>query len=197
LNKEKIIAAMMKYEGFEFEEANMAYIQRKKMPPTAFCGPDRTYLACDKETIKEAFVRLSTFASRLAPATKATILRALCKRAKEHNVETSFCKDGKCVYTEETVTVDWFESQPEVQKIFEEAAGLWIAGAIKKKGALRAQLGIKEGEKIPKSFLVAVKNAEIGSTVSFRGKKIKVTAQLKKRAVLALTLGKVKPKSKK
>jgi hypothetical protein len=31
----------------------------------------------------------------------------------------------------------------------------WIAGAIKKPGALRAQLGVKSGEKIPEKKLAA------------------------------------------
>ena len=31
----------------------------------------------------------------------------------------------------------------------------WIAGAIKKKGALRKELGVKEGEKIPAAKLAA------------------------------------------
>lgn len=76
----------------------------------------------------------------------------------------------------------------------EEAKKLWIAGAIKKKGALRKQLGIKDDEKIPKSILQKIVNTEIGKTVSFRGKSIKVTTQLKRRALLALKLMKMPKK---
>jgi len=76
----------------------------------------------------------------------------------------------------------WYEAK---------AKKLWIAGAIKKKGALRAQLGIKEGETIPKSILQRIVNAETGTTISFKGKNIKVTTQLKRRAQLALRLGKM------
>ncbi len=68
----------------------------------------------------------------------------------------------------------------------------WIQKAIEKPGALRAQLKrlgiIKGDQKIPTDFLRKVKNAEIGSTIKYKGKRIKVTDKLKKRCVLALTL---------
>ena len=51
----------------------------------------------------------------------------------------------------------------------------WIQGAIKKPGALRKQLGVKKGEKIPKAKLN--KAAKHGTPLE------------KKRAVLAKTLG--------
>lgn len=76
----------------------------------------------------------------------------------------------------------------------EEAKKFWIAGAIKKKGALRKQLGIKDDETIPKSILQKIVNTEIGKTVSFKGKSIKVTTQLKRRALLALKLMKMPKK---
>jgi len=51
----------------------------------------------------------------------------------------------------------------------------WIQGAIKKPGALRKQLGVKKGEKIPKAKLNEA--AKHGTPLE------------KKRAVLAKTLG--------
>lgn len=53
----------------------------------------------------------------------------------------------------------------------------WIQEAIKKKGALHKQLGVPEGEKIPKSEL-KVKESD--------------SPLLKKRKTLALTLSKMK-----
>lgn len=53
----------------------------------------------------------------------------------------------------------------------------WIAGAIKHKGALRKQLGAKEGEKIPAKKLA---------------KAAKAPGKLGQRARLAQTLGKLK-----
>jgi len=73
-----------------------------------------------------------------------------------------------------------------------EAKKFWIKGAIGKKGALRSQLGIKEGETIPKSLLQRIVKAETGTKISFRGKSITVTTQLKRRALLAIKLGKMK-----
>lgn len=50
----------------------------------------------------------------------------------------------------------------------------WIAGAIKKPGALHKELGIKKGEKIPESKLKKAEHSK--------------NPKLKKRAVLAETL---------
>lgn len=55
----------------------------------------------------------------------------------------------------------------------------WIQEAIKKPGALRAQLGIKKGEKIPKAKLAAV---------------AKKGGKLGQRARLAIILGKMNKK---
>ena len=85
---------------------------------------------------------------------------------------------------------------PKILAWYEARQRLWIAGAIKKPGALRAQLGIKEDEKIPESLLQAIVNAETGDTITFRGKKITVTTQLKRRALLALRLAKMPRKTK-
>jgi len=54
----------------------------------------------------------------------------------------------------------------------------WIQGAIKKPGALRKTLGVKEGEKIPEK---ALKKAEKSKNYTTR-----------KRAILAETLRKMK-----
>ena len=54
--------------------------------------------------------------------------------------------------------------------------GNWIQGAIKKPGALREQLGVKKGEKIPKAKLAAA---------------AKKGGKLGQRARLAITLGKM------
>ena len=67
----------------------------------------------------------------------------------------------------------------------------WIKGAIKKPGALREQLGVKKGEKIPKAKLAAA--AKKGEKIP----KAKLAAAAKKggklgqRARLAITLGKM------
>lgn len=82
------------------------------------------------------------------------------------------------------------ELKQNVETYIEEA--LWIQKAGVKKGALRSQLGIKEDEKIPISFLQKVAKAEVGTTLSFKGKDIKVTAKLKRRVLLAIKFRKMK-----
>ena len=54
----------------------------------------------------------------------------------------------------------------------------WIAGSVKHKGALHSQLGVPQGTKIPQSKIEAASHSE--------------DPTLKRRAVLAKTLGKMK-----
>ena len=74
----------------------------------------------------------------------------------------------------------------------------WIQKAIKpnRKGALSRQLGIPIDENIPMTLLRKIKNTSIGNTIvnpTKTGKKhITVTPLLKKRAVLAYNLKKIK-----
>lgn len=99
----------------------------------------------------------------------------------------------------EKTAESFFESKEKVNpKIVEwyEAKKLWIRGAIKRKGALRAQLGIKEGETIPVFILNRIVKAETGTSVAFKGKSIKVTTQLKRRALLALKLRRMPKRGK-
>jgi hypothetical protein len=56
----------------------------------------------------------------------------------------------------------------------------WIAGAIKKPGALHKELGVPSGKKIPKKKLEKAEHSK--------------NPTLRKRAVLAETLGKMKKK---
>lgn len=72
----------------------------------------------------------------------------------------------------------------------------WIPKNIKK-GALKKQLGYKEDQTIPTSVLDKIIQAKVGSTVTVKGKKIKVTALLKRRANLARTFRKMKKRGRK
>jgi len=73
---------------------------------------------------------------------------------------------------------------------------LWMQSAVKQKGALRRQLGIKPGQKIPSSVLQKLATAEIGTKTKADGT-VTVTRQLKKRAVLAKTFKKYGGRRKK
>jgi len=63
----------------------------------------------------------------------------------------------------------------------------FIQRAIKHPGALRRQLGIKAGRKISSRALNTIAKAKIGSRVNI-DRRVKVTRTLKRRAVLAKTL---------
>jgi hypothetical protein len=68
----------------------------------------------------------------------------------------------------------------------------WIQDTNMKKGALHKQLGYDEDEKIPAGILKKIVDGEVGSEVEIKGRKIKITALMKKRANLAKTLKKMK-----
>jgi len=68
----------------------------------------------------------------------------------------------------------------------------WIQKAIKEKGALHRQLGIPKNKKIPKTLLDKIIEAKAGDTITNPTKtgkrRIKVTRELERRAILARTL---------
>ncbi len=67
----------------------------------------------------------------------------------------------------------------------------WIQGIDLKKGALHRQLGIPEDQKIPMGLLEKILIATPGDVIVWKGKKIKVTEKLQKRARLAKTFKKM------
>ena len=69
----------------------------------------------------------------------------------------------------------------------------WIQEAGIKKGRLSKQLGIPEKKNIPRKVLDKVIKIKVGKTVNVNNK-VKVTSLLKRRAVLARTLKKLKRK---
>ena len=89
-----------------------------------------------------------------------------------------------------------FEESAKNPKIEWYEAKLWIQGAIKRKGALRSALGVKEGETIPVSVLNSIVSTETGKTISYKGKSITVTTHLKRQALLALKLKKMPKRGK-
>ena len=72
----------------------------------------------------------------------------------------------------------------------------WIPKNIKK-GALKKQLGYKEDQKIPVSVLNKILDTETGKTITVKGRRIKVTTTLKRRANLAKTFRKLPKRGRK
>lgn len=63
-----------------------------------------------------------------------------------------------------------------------------------KEGALSKQLGIEEEKNIPMSLLKKLSKVDVGEEFDHKGKKMKMTNQLKKRITLAITLKNMKKK---
>tara|TARA_R110000824_G_scaffold93091_1_gene225387 strand:- start:230 stop:592 length:363 start_codon:yes stop_codon:yes gene_type:complete len=57
-----------------------------------------------------------------------------------------------------------------------------------KKGALSKQLGIPEEKDIPKSLLTRINAMDIGESITYRQKTLRITRLLKQRVSLAITL---------
>ena len=190
---------LAKVEGLNIDEARLTYKARQRLPKSAFCGPNRTYPAHDAAHVRNALARLSRFGHRLPKSTRAKILACLKRRAKRFGIEVSesyrWNEDGSLnpKYKKKiSETVDWL-----LERYGMNDEAFWIQRAIKHKGALRRQLGIKEGEVIPVSLLQKIINTETGKTVSDKGRRIRVTTQLKRRAILALRLRRMPKRGRK
>jgi len=190
---DKAIEVIARYEGRTIEEATISFAARQRMPRIAFCGPNKTFQASDAEHVETAFSRLSRFGHRLPEEVRKQVYKRLVGRAKKFGVTHDPTKYKWGKYVSETAYED--RMKPILKWYFEEA--FWIKKMKMKKGALRGQLGIKEGEKIPVSVLNAIKNAETGKVITFKGKKIRVTTQLKRRAIMALRLRKMPKRGRK
>lgn len=84
---EETIQNIAKLEGLTIEEAKLSYEQRKELPSSAFCGPNRSYPANDAKHVRNGFARLAQFGKRLSPAVRARILACLKRKAKRFDVE--------------------------------------------------------------------------------------------------------------
>ena len=113
--EETAVIQIMALEGLDFEEAVLSYQQRKELPASAFCGPDKSYPAQDAKHVGNGFARLATFGSRLPRSTVSRIHACLLRRAKRFGVEHGGCKWCK-KETETQETVAWFiKKHPELQ----------------------------------------------------------------------------------
>ena len=72
----------------------------------------------------------------------------------------------------------------------------WIDEAVKRKSSLRDQLHIPKEKTIPQETLERIKHQEKGTRIKSFGKSVPVTAKLKKRATLAMTLKKLQKKER-
>jgi len=94
-------------EGLEtFEEAKLTYARRKKLPSSAFCGPNRSYPAHDAAHARNALARLSQFGGRLKPAVRSRILACVKRRAKRFGIDISETVEGRLALVKWDETLD-------------------------------------------------------------------------------------------
>jgi len=105
-------------EGMTIEEAKLTYAERKDLPKSAFCGPDRSYPAHDARHVRAGLQRLSQFWAKIAPAVRKKILGCLLRRAKRFGVtpdKTKFQETVGEVITDEELNkeaiTDWYLQQ--------------------------------------------------------------------------------------
>jgi hypothetical protein len=103
---------LVEYEGLTIEEAKLTYAERKDLPTSAFCGPDRSYPAHDAKHVRNALARLVQ-AKGMSSAVKAKIMACLRRRAKKFGVEVS-----------ETVTTEESANSDAVIKWYLESLGI-------------------------------------------------------------------------
>jgi hypothetical protein len=65
---------------------------------------------------------------------------------------------------------------------------IWLHKVGMKKGGLRNQLNVPKGKTIPPGVLDKLAEGNVGTHVQYRGKSVKITPKMKKRAVLARTM---------
>jgi len=69
----------------KLDEAKLSYQARKKLPDSAFCGPDRSFPAHDAAHVRNGLARLPQ--AKMSAETKRKILACLKRRAKKFGVK--------------------------------------------------------------------------------------------------------------
>jgi hypothetical protein len=114
INKEEyeVIAEL---EGLTIQEAKLEYSERQKLPPTAFCGPHKSYPSHDAAHVRNGLARLSQFGAKLNPKVRARIEGCLKSRAKRFGVEVSETKVNRLPL------INWYLQECGLETIEETA----------------------------------------------------------------------------
>ena len=99
-------------EGLTIEESKLTYAERKHLPSTAFCGPDRSFPAHDAAHVRNGLARLKN--SHFSPAIKARIMGCLRRRAKKYGIEVSET-EGIAVPEDRDAVIEWYLRQQGIQ----------------------------------------------------------------------------------
>jgi len=79
--------SMLKKE--DLAEAKLSTKQRKALPDSAFCGPNRSYPAHDAAHVRNGLARLSQYRKRMPASTYKKVLACLRNKAKKLGVKVS------------------------------------------------------------------------------------------------------------
>ena len=95
------------YEGEDLtvEEAKLSYAERKNLPSSAFCGPDRSFPAHDAAHVRNGLARLKQ--SKFSPAIRARIHSCLSRRAKKYGIEVSET-EGLAIPENRDELIEWY-----------------------------------------------------------------------------------------
>jgi len=115
---------IVEYEGLSIQEAKLNYAERKDLPDSAFCGPDRTYPAQDAAHVRNGLARLAVFGGRLPDAIRKKIYLCLVRRAKKFGVEHDpkkykwgkYVTESKVIDTDTKNLIDWYLKELGVTK---------------------------------------------------------------------------------
>jgi len=96
-------------EGLSIEEAALNFAQRKDLPKTAFCGPDRSYPAHDTRGVRAGFKKLAQSGKELPRGVALSIYIRLIKKAKKFKV------------THDASLFEWLIGESSVEESVSEA----------------------------------------------------------------------------
>lgn len=131
-NRDTLINELIMEDSMKLEDAKLSTAARKKLPDSAFCGPDRSFPAHDKAHVTAGLRLLNR--SDYSDSTKAKIKACLYRKGKKYGITPS--KDEleqtpnmmtyriDDSFTEEEIAAikTWFENNPKAEQEEEDAA---------------------------------------------------------------------------
>ena len=131
-NRESLINELTLEDEMKNEDAKLSTAARKKLPDSAFCGPDRSFPAHDKAHVTAGLRLLNR--SNFSSSTKAKIKACLFRKGKKHGItpakdelqETpnlmTYRMDDSFTEEELAAIKAWFDQNPKAESEEEDAA---------------------------------------------------------------------------
>ena len=90
------------FEGISIQEAKLEYVERQKLPISAFCGPNYSYPANDEFNVRKSLSKLYQFGNKIKPKIRERIEYNLKLKAKRFGIEITETKVDK------TSLINWY-----------------------------------------------------------------------------------------